>query len=526
MRKRNYRKIGLWLSAALVLLLVGCQAIGGLNLDDMILKQLEVKSAEQSGKVEIELELNDKVVLAEAAEDPAAAKALELFKKMTFTVEHAAIDSKNRFQLKGAVNFGGKGDIPITLGMDEKAIRFDIAGAPEPIVLEIDSFSAQSLQGVLSDAGLPDIQSDDADLTEWSRSLLRTVGTYFVHHLPNPPKITVDRLAAPVNGTTTTLTKVHAELNGEELGDLIPAYLDNIVKDETGFKEMLRQFLKALYSLPPELVEQLGLEEPPTEAETEEAINAGVEELFPMLKEFQTNLADFRKEKEWGQIFDKGISLVTDLYVDDSLHVRKSNVDLTIAPAYFAEEDSPIRSIRIRSSFDIWNVNGDVTVPAVEVPSNALTEQELDAMQPYEYVRGLDEQSVLYDLLKNDLAIDDQSFEISDEWGIPWMADEQDNVYVPVRYSLEQFGNEPIVYTKKTKEIRFTDGATSQEIVLHIGSAAATVNGKPVTLKHAVFQDGPYAYISADDLFGLLHAEYSIAESDYGDFVLSVTRDL
>ncbi|MBW5445314.1 hypothetical protein GE107_04460 [Cohnella sp. CFH 77786] len=524
MGKRRYRKIGLWLSMMLVVVLVGCQAVFGLNLDGMLLKQLEVRSLEQSGKLDIELDLNDKAI---AEDEPGIAQALGLFKKMTFTIDHAATDGTGRLDMKGSVTFGGKGAIPLELHTDEKSVRLDIGGLKQPIVMTTDSLNAEVLNGMMMPGmGFSNLEAGDKQIAEWTRSLIQSVASYFVHHLPNPPKLEVGRAWEPVNGTFMSLTKVHAELNGEQLGELIPAYLDNMLKDEAGFKDMLRSLVKAFAALPPEARESLGIEDlPASENDIEAFVNEGMSELLPMLQELRDELAEARKDEMWGQIFDKGISLKTDLYVDDSLFLRKTDTELVISPAYFAEPDFPIRSIRIHGSADIWNVNGDVTVQPVDIPEGALTEKDLESMQAYDFVRSLDSSSVLYDLLKNDLQIDDQSFEISSEWGIPFVKDKNGKAYVPVRYSLEQLGDK-IIYTHETKEIRFADGASGQEIVFNIGSAEAYVNGQKATLSSAVYQEGPYAYIAADDLFGILRAEYTIEESGNGESVMKVKRDL
>ena len=76
-------------------------------------------------------------------------------------------------------------------------------------------------------------------------------------------------------------------------------------------------------------------------------------------------------------------------------------------------------------------------------------------------------------------------------------------------------------------KIRFYDRATEQAFVFQTGSAKAMVNGQSVTLEHKVINDGHFVYVSADDLFGLLHAEYSVEEElEYGELFMKVTRDL
>lgn len=363
-------------------------------------------------------------------------------------------------------------------------------------------------------------------IMEAGRELFKNVAAYFVNGLPNPPVITVDRVTSPVNGVSTNLMKIHAEINGEQLGELIPVYLDNLVKDKEGFRNTLRGIVQWAMELPPELKELFGAEELLAENfDIDTVVEEGVNELFPLLEDAQDELAEARKDEEWKEVFDKGITAKADLFVDDSLHLRKSQVEINIAPAIFAKEEFPITNIKILSSGEMWNVNGDVDVPAVQVPINALKLDGLDDMQAFQFVRVFEEDSVLYGILKNDFKIDDQSFELSDEWGIPFFVDSEGVAYVPIRATMDEFGVRLNVPSAKG-EIRFYDQATEQSFLLRRGSAKAVVNGEAITLKHKIVTDGPIAYASAEDLLGLLRAEYKVTELESGESILEVTRDL
>nr|WP_255807686.1 stalk domain-containing protein [Cohnella mopanensis] len=146
-------------------------------------------------------------------------------------------------------------------------------------------------------------------------------------------------------------------------------------------------------------------------------------------------------------------------------------------------------------------------------------------MEAFQFVRLFEEDSVIYGLLKNDFKIDDQSFELSDEWGIPFFIDSDNVAYVPIRSTMEEFGVHLNVPEAKG-QIRFYDQATEQSFVFQLGSLKATVNGQAIKLKHKIVTDGPFAYVSADDLFGLLGAKYKITHKEDGESVMEVTRDL
>jgi hypothetical protein len=215
-----------------------------------------------------------------------------------------------------------------------------------------------------------------------------------------------------------------------------------------------------------------------------------------------------------------------DLYVDEVLDVRKYALEANIAPSVFAEEDSPIRGIKVRVSGESWNVNGAVEVPAVKVPINALGVDDLDEMEGYQFVRLFEEDSVIYRLLKNDLQIDDQEFFISNQsWSGNFYLDNGEVQYVPLRATLWDFGIKLNV-SEAPGEIRFYDKATEQQIVLRAGSDRATVNGKEIKLSQPLERSYGHTYMAADDLFDLLGAEYEVNVVFDDVKLMTVTRDL
>lgn len=522
MSKWSTRKLGLILCTALLAFIVGCQSVGGLNLNEMILKQIDVTQQEQSMLLELEVEFNEQLL---SEEEPEAAQLIQVFKKFSLNIKHSKFDDKGNMWMTGQFSFS-KGAIPFTIHLDSKAFRLDLDGASRPLVIEIDSSMNASLNELLPGMDLSMGSEAQQAIMDSVRKLVRNVASYFVNGLPNPPTISVARETVPINGVSTMLNKVHAEINGEQLGELISVYLDNLIKDKEGFKGLLRNFAQWAKELPPELQEMLEGSEIFGEGfPVETFVEQGMEEFFPMLEEAQKELAAAREQKEWKEIFDKGITMKADVYVDDSLHLRKSDLELKIAPAAFQQADSPVRSITIRSSSEMWNVNGEVVVPEVEIPRNAMTIEQLEKLKPYQVVRLFDKSSIIYDILKNDLKVGEQSFILSTEWGVPFYMDESGAAYVPLRSTMTNFEVQTN-YDYDTKAIYFYDEATGQSIRLKVNSAEAYVNGQKVMLEHKVHSDGHFVYASADDLLGLLQATYEVTEDEGGELIMEVTRNL
>lgn len=523
MAKKLFRKWGLGLCALMTAVVVGCQSVGGLNFDDVILNQLEIESQESSGRLTVEIDWNEEAAEAEA--DEASLALLPLLSRVEIAINHAATDAEGRTLVEGSIGLGGKKPAAFRLHADEKALLVELEGAKKPLALDL----SESAGSVLGELGLPAEQ--ETALAEPMRKLVRTVASYFVHHLPNPPKFEVGLASTQVNGENQTLTKVHAELDGAQLGELVLDYLDALAADKEGFRAMLAEVVSWIKALPPELTDGVPIEDEVTTPEEEKQfIEEGVDELFPLLEEWRADLKSSREEPEWAEIFDKGISLKADFYVDAKLHVRKSDVELTIAPAAFSEPDSPVRSIKIRSASETWNVNGDVRVEPVVVHPLAVDLDAMEEITGIEFLRLFREDSTVYDILKNDAKIDDVSFELDTGWGFgidPYVEREEagDVLYVPVRYTLAEFENE-VSFGKDRGEIAFTDLGTMQDITLYLGSDDALVNWQKVKLGHPVKRIGSYAYVAADDLFPLLKATYQAEDGGDGEWRVTVKRDL
>ncbi|MBB6670921.1 hypothetical protein [Cohnella nanjingensis] len=516
MKKKRMRRIGGVIAALLLTVLVGCQAVGGLNLNDMIVNQLDVKSSEGRGTIEVAFDWDDEG-LAAAGEE--AKQKIEWFRKITLQIDEMKSDEQKGIYLNGAISFG-KGSIPFVLQADKEKMLLRVSGAERPLVLDMAATGGQ-IPG-LGDLGFGDAGKEQA-MQEAVKQLVRQAASYLVGHLPNPPVVQVEAASQPINGVQTELTKVHAELNGKELGELVPAFLGSLSQDEEGLRGLVQTVVQWVKDLPPDVKLALGMTDDalPTEADIDE----GVQGLLGFLKEARDEVDQAKQDPSWTTAFDDGISLKTDLYVDKSLHVRKSDTELQVAPAAFAESGIPLKGITIRSSQESWNVNGEVALGPVQVPADAITVEQLAAMKPYQLVKQFSVNSVVYGLLKNDLKIDDQSFTLSDEWGVPFATDEDGGVYVPLRETLHQM-DISLSYDPVSKKLRFYDEPTMQDATLKVGSANVTVNGTDRAWTYPLVSLDGVVYAYADDLLGLLHAEYKLQEGVYGEQELLITRDL
>lgn len=517
--KRRMRNWGL--AMLMLAVLVGCQNVGGFDLNETVLKQLDVETQEQSGYVELAVDWNEEY--ADASADERIADMMKLLGKVRLDIQNARSDVSGRASVKGSVTLGNEANIPFALQFDGSKLRLDVEGAKLPFIMDVQEAGSAYIGGIGPSFGSAEQKA--------VRQLLQKVGAYWVRHLPNPPNIDVGRELTSVNGEYATMTKIHAELNGEQLGQLLIQYLDNVVQDEAGFRDMLDRVMQWIESAPPELTDLLLDGEPLPSADERKALLEEISnELFPLLKEAQAEIADASKNPEWRLAFDPGIALKTDLYVDDQFRLRKSDTEIVVAPAMFNLPTSPVSKVTIRVRNEMWNVNGNVSVPAVETPPKAYNPEEMESIPAVQFVRMFEENSAMYELLKNELQLDDVAFQMSSEWdyGIgPHFdrGDSEETLHVPLRHTVESF-DDKVTYYPETGEVRIIEYATGQEIVLLPDSSEALVSGVAFPLSEPMHRHGSYLYMAAKDLFMLLGASYEYRLDDNGSVHVTVKRDL
>lgn len=521
--KRHFRKWGIALCAVLTAVLIGCQAVGGLDLDQAFLTQLDVTSKEESGALSVKIDWKQEQL---ESIDPQIARLAELFSQVDLRIENASTDGEGRSLMTGSIGLAGKSPVGFKMHADGWQIRLDVDGAKRPLFIDLAELSGGEQ--------LPDARTFLGDgMQQQMKEMIRPVAAHFLKHLPNPEQLDVSRVVSDVNGVPTSLTKVHAAFDGEQLGELLETYVQALAQDEAGIRAVLGEVAQWTAALPPELLSQLSGEDTvpmPSPEELEEAMELGVQLIVPALQQLEAEIADLKQQPEWVLIFDQGITFKTDLYVDDRLQIRKSDTELVLQPVVFRMAESPVNSIAIRYQQEIWNVNGKVEIPPVDKPLRAIGPERLEKLSPVQFVRLFEDDSAIHDILKNELQIDDSRFELGGWYGdelSPYLAGDGENerLYVPLRQVLEQL-DDPVSFTPETGELRFYDPGTWQEFIMRVGSAEMTVNGEQGTLSGPIELRNDFSFVPAEDLFRLLQAQYTYEQDEDGLITVTVTRDL
>lgn len=485
------RRIKMSVAAALAFMLVilaGCQAVGGLDVNKVMLDSLAVKSSESSQTVSVEL----------VASSQASAEDLEIIKlinSFSIKVNSAKMENASTMSMKGAVSLDGK-ELPFHVYLDQENITFWVEGAKLPI-----SVALGDLEGLDADI----MPSDDETL-----ELAKDIMGFFLKHTPNPSTISLNSVTEKVNGEELSLRNLHVELRGDELVGLVKTFLSSVVKDKEGITELVTvlydSYAPVLEASMAMYDEEYAAEAEALSAEEKAAMKkAAVEELVDevifgingLLPTYDESVKELLAETpELNQVLSKDTVLAVDMMIDNNLHIRKQNIDLTIQLP--TVEDLPIQKIKVKSTTEQWNVNGKVTAERVDTSKGKL---EFDLLEenitPGTLLRNFDSQSDVYRFLKEDMQITHKFIVLDTVYDEDnWYADYptpivvQNTTLVPLRYVSEELDAQ-VKWDGKNKQVTIVDDLSGSVIVLKSGSKQAKVDGNVVTLTQpAQIKDG------------------------------------
>ena len=520
--------MGKWLAVLLALTMVivaGCQAVGGIDLNRVLKNSLQVTSMEGKQTLEFELLVNEDFIamIAEESDGGEAEAMLELLSKVKLTLDTIKVKDAQNASMAGNLALGD-----LAIGFDVKMAGdltiIELEGAKEPIVLEMTPDFMSSLfpeMAYLSEEMPESAMADEkvqAELTALGKGIIEDVGGYVIDNLPNPERIGVTAGMESIGGQDVFLSHIAVEINGEELWKWISKYLDALIADEQGLVEMMTAVTKRILA-EQELFEAMGLPIDEALAEfgsvTEEELAETAKVAIVALKEAKAELEAAEEEdpETLAILFNEDTSLKVDLYVDGKLDVRKSAFELVVKPTMPEQAEDGMTTglfagfegIRIAGTSEQWNVNGDVVPDAPVKPENGLTVDEMDGIKEYEIIRLFDQDSDLYDLLTNKLHLNRQEITLFTEYSYnPPIITPSGRTLVPLRNVAEELGAD-LTFDGKTKTMKLVDGATGTTIELKVGSDQVTINGTaaqwsfPVTL----MQDGT-VYVPARELVAAL----------------------
>lgn len=457
---------------ALLLVLAGCQSVGGLDINKVLTGGLDVKSSESN----MTFSLNAEPAEGISAEDK---EIVDLINSFSLSVSNAKQQDNGNISVIGTIGYK-KLSIPFTLFMDKETLVFNVEGAKQSFYYPI-----QGNEEILGTVGF-----DSAKYKGLSALLTK----FMVKNLPNPGVINITPVSETVYGQQMNLTKLHTEVTGDELPALLKGFLKSISKDSEGFTAFISGLYDYLYPVITEMgVDNkdllfLGLGEIPLE--DKEGVVTVLHDVVKLAVDTALLVYDkqldslYKSTPEVKTVLSKDTKLQVDIFLDSGLQVRKQNVNLKVALP--ATEDLPLKSISFKAESQIWNINGSVTADtisttgALDISSAQLT--------PGETLRAFEEGSAVYGILKNDLGITKRSIVIAPDDDYYYPIVKGNTTYVPLRYIAESL-DAAVEWNPVNSSINVTDDVYGDKLVFKVGSSNVLVNGKNVKIAEPVFFD-------------------------------------
>ncbi len=498
MRKMKARTKWLMPVLALLLILAGCQSVGGLDVNKALLGGLDVKSSESSTT----FALNVVPASGITSEDQ---EIIDLINSFSVNISHVKLQDNGNVSAAGSVAYK-QSVVPFTFFMDKEAVVFTAEGAKQPFYFPLESYEdSMGIEG-LDQAKIQDIS--------------KLVTGFVVKNLPNPAVISASSVSENVYGQQLSLTKLHTEITGDELPALVKGFLKSVSKDAEGFTALISGLYDYLYpvltaaDVDSEL-NDLGFGEislNDKEGVVTVAHDAAKLAVDALLLVYDKQLESlYESTPELKTLLSKDTKLQVDLFVDSGLHIRKQNVDLKVALP--ASEDLPIQSLSVKMESQTWNVNGPVT--ADPITTKGALDLSTANLTPGETLRSFGTGSTVYNLLKDDLGITARTLVIApdDEYYYPIV--DGGTTYVPLRYVAEDL-DAAVTWDGANRAITVTDDVYGDKLVFKIGSDQALIKGATVKLPKPVFVD-EYgdAYVPLRILAEALHAKVEKDEEGY-----------
>ncbi|MCR8656986.1 copper amine oxidase N-terminal domain-containing protein [Paenibacillus endoradicis] len=539
---RSVKKLVALILICSLVILAGCQAIGGVDINAALKKSLKVTSTEGNSSMEFKLHFNEKALLEDEyfAGDEEFISMLRLFSNVKVSITDIKMQDQQNISFKGSLTLGDLSQINFELKMSETLLIVSLDGATRSFTFDLTGETAERL--MYDDFGMTyedgEFESeyvvDDEKILATIQSATELVTDFGIEKLPNIEKVSVTPVTEEINGVSTSLMKIHGELKGMELWNWGKKLTDALLEDRTGLEKLLGEVLN-LFMEDPEMIDYLGIyvsddftDGNITEADKKVLIDEVVTAIITSLEDMKISMVEFEtKDKEILEMaLNDSLEIKFDLYVDSNLDIRKQAFSLNYVVSDKMKEElgtSIFEGLTITSENEAWNVNGKVA-PKVPVASGLEVQLEsLDYLEGFEVLKYFDNESVIYDLLRNKLHITEQyywNYIDEDTYNAAFVNADKFGM-IPVRELIEEFGGN-VKFDKATNQITVYDKATKTTIKLQIGSDKAIINGETVQWPTPVITHNGATYAPARAFATALGAEI-VWNSEYGE--VDITRE-
>ncbi|WP_127550253.1 copper amine oxidase N-terminal domain-containing protein [Paenibacillus amylolyticus] len=459
----------------LMVVLTGCQAVGGIDVGKAMANGASIKSGESRQSMNINIEPAKEFATEKDLE------MIELINSISLDIDQAKMKDAKTASIKGTLSMEGT-KLPFHVSMNESQLVIDLDGAQKPLYMSLDTFQdAQALPMV-------DTKALEKQLEEISPKLF----SFVLKHLSNPKNISVTPVQESVNGEALSLSKLHLEVSGEEMLAMVKPFLTSISKDEEGLKDLIGDLYDVFYPVLEAVNEVEGGGDDTLNSIVPESKDEAVASLYAIIKVgLDSMLVNYDQElnnllnetPEFKTVFGTETKLKLDFYLDSKLDIRKQNFELKVALP--ASDDLPVNSVTVSGDSEQWNIGGTVAVDEVDV-SGGVMDLMKDDITPGQILRNFDSNSLAYQLLKDEAGITSKSVVLFPDDEYAGAITVKNTTFVPLRYVSEELDAE-VKWTKGSNQIVVIDDITGDEIVLTVGSKKATVAGKEVTMVESAY---------------------------------------
>ncbi|MFD0868075.1 MULTISPECIES: copper amine oxidase N-terminal domain-containing protein [Paenibacillus] len=502
-----------WMSAfvgLMMLVLTGCQSIGGVDLNKALQNNLEVASYEGTSNFSIELIGGSDFDWAADGED------LSFLNNLQLEMNNIKMQDRNTLSMDAAL-VTGKGKFPFSVSMTKEEIAVQFEGAAKPVYLKLDDYtSIDPMMMTINWAGLSETLENNQE------QLLKAVGPFIINNLPNPDNIKVSNTSEQIDGIFTNLTKVQVEIKGSEVLDLLKAFIDNINANDQALKEVIQQiFTLVIDPVQKELQGEIegldnGVDVSP--ATVDEIYNAAKEGLTELSLEIEA----MKNSGEADEFLNENNYMKVDMYVDSSSQIRKMDMELVLNNPEPSNDD--LNTIKIKSTSEMWNINHAVKADIINTQDGL----NVESVTMGKFLKNLDANSALYKLMVDDLGLKSKYIylpiweEVDGElYELPYIDPVTEKAMAPVRFVTEELDAD-VTWDNEKRQVTVVDIWTGKTIVMTIESSTATVDGVPVEMEGVATLQGDTTYVPLRFIAETFGAEVNW---DTEDWAVIITRD-
>lgn len=342
------------------------------------------------------------------------------------------------------------------------------------------------------------------DTLEKSKPLVGDFLFYAVRNTPYPQSSVIDKVEVETAGQKEQLNRLRIQAGGSGFAEMLVGMFQSFAENP----HELKKAAESLYDLSTVYVEtrlDRLRELDPTGEETAALQlylgdrNTMAGNLYDELKTTIDETLAGANENEGGS--EEGSSLLEraamefEFYYKGSIG-RAAGLELYIPLP--SSDELPLNGLHVSYAMQRWNIGNEIPLKTIDMSKGRLDYFQADGGypfdSPYELLRFFDPKSSAYALLEAfDLEGVDIDFPVVD--GTLWEGEQTERIgnrayiernatLVPLRFVSEQLYAD-VQWNGEKREVTITDAANGRVIVLAIGSTAAQVDGKPVTLEAA-----------------------------------------